>query len=156
MPRSKEVTLGGVNYVIEQLPMRPNREWRESLGAHVLTLAQLLADAPNLEITVKDIQRIISVGKDVLLGSVDLLLEALFRYSPALAADRERIESEAYDDEAMAALGVVLTLAYPLGIVLSAIPGLPMSQTSTNLRSVNGANGTKTPTAARPRSTTRT
>jgi hypothetical protein len=156
MPRSKEVTLGGATYTIEQLPMRANKEWRDSLGAPVMTLAQLLTDAPNLEVSFSDIQRIIGAVKDLLLGSVDLLLEALFRYSPELAADRERIESEAYDDEAMQALGVVITFAYPLGIALSAIPGLPTTRTSTNSRSVNGASGTKPATAGRQKITTKT
>lgn len=156
MPRSKEVTLGGVSYTIEQAPMRTNREWRQSFEAPVMELVQLIADAPNLEISINDIRRITNVIKDVLLGSVDLLLEALFRYSPALAADRERIENEAYDDEAMAALGVCLLLANPLDMVLSGIRGSPMIQTPTNSRSVNGASGTKMPTAGRQRSTTRT
>src|SRR5690348_3858385 len=114
MPRSKQVTLGGVTYTLEQLPMKPNKAWRDSLGAPVMALTQLIADAGDLELKAADIQRLIGVVKDLLLGSMDLLLEALFRYSPALAADRERIENEAYDDEAMAALGVALTLAYPL------------------------------------------
>jgi hypothetical protein len=158
MPRSKQITLAGKEYSIEQLPMRANKEWRDSLGKPVLSLIQLIQDFGSLEFKPSDIGRIITVVKDLLLSSMDTLLDALFAYSPALAADRERIENEAYDDEAIAALGACVALAYPLDQALTGLKlgGLPVTSTSTNSPSRNGGNGTKLPTTGPRRTTTKT
>ena len=67
------------------------------------------------------LSNLIQVVSDTLLGSIDLLQDLLFAYSPALRADRERIEATAYDEEAMTALIEVLKLAYPFGVVLSLV-----------------------------------
>jgi len=154
--RSKVVTLGGQEYRIDQLPMRPNREWREQLGEPLTELVSLLGGFQNLQIdSAGGIAKIITVIKDVLLGSMDRLLEALYAYSPVLAADRERIEREAYDDEALAALGVAVSLAYPLDMALAVLKpgGLSAMPISSNSRSVNGGNGTPMPTVPRKRTT---
>lgn len=149
MPRTKEVALGGQTYAIEQLPMRQNREWREKLAAPVTELMALLESNKDLEIgSVSDLAGILGLAKELLLGSMDLLLDALFAYSPVLQADRARIEAEAYDDEAIVALVEVVRLAYPLGMALAAFRGLPVMPTSTSLPLPNGAAGTKQPTAA--------
>lgn len=157
MPRSKDVTLGGVTYRIEQLPMRANRLWRDELGVPVMQLVDFMRGLGDLELKTDDLLKIGNVVKDLLLGSMDKLLEALFAYSPTLAADRERIEDEAYDDEAIAALGVCVSLAYPLDMAVTGLMGggLPVTQTSTNSRSVNGVNGTQKHKAERHRSTTK-
>lgn len=150
--------LGGVSYEIEQLPMRPNKEFRDSLGAPVLQIADVIQNSADLELTAESLRGLVGIVKDVLLGSMDILLEALFRYAPALMADRERIEAEAYDDEAVAALGVCVQLAFPLDRALTGLisSGLPVTPTSTSLRSTNGGNGTKKPLAAHRQSTPRT
>jgi len=149
MPRTEAVTLGGRSYEIEQLPMRANREWRERLGAPVMQLVDLLQGLDRLELNAAGVQSIIGVVKDVLLGSMEICLEAVFAYSPALQADRERIEAEAYDDEAMMALGVVIKFAYPLDRVLVGLRGLNGIPTSTSLPLPNGGGGMMQPTAAR-------
>lgn len=157
MPRSKDVTLAGVTYRIEQLPMRANKEWRDNLGAPVMGLINLIQGFGNLELKTEDILKIVGVVKDLLLNSMDTLLNALFSYSPVLETDRERIETEAYDDEAIAALGVVVGLAYPLDQVLTGpIRGLVGIPTSTRSPLPSGANGTNKPTAGRHRATTKT
>lgn len=156
MPRSKDVILGGETYKVEQLPMRANKEWRDSLGAPVMQLIDLVQNFDDLELKASDLLRITDVVKSLLLGSMDTLLDALFRYSPALNADREHIEETAYDDEAIAALGVIIGLAYPLDQVLTGLRGLPVTPISMNSRSMSGVNGTKKPTVAPQRSTSRT
>lgn len=158
MPREKTVVLGGQEYQISQLPMRLNKEWRDSVGAPVLGLVQLVQDNADLELNAESLRKIVGIVKDLLLGSMDLLLDALFRYSPLLAADRERIENESYDDEAITALGVCVSLAYPLDMALTGLRGggLPVTPISTNSYSRNMANGTKKHTADRPRSTSKT
>lgn len=154
MPREKVVTLGGQEYRVSQLNMKDNRLWRDTLAQPITDLLALLEGNRELEIgSVGDLAQVIGVGKQLLLGSMDILLDALFAYSPELRADRERIEAEAYDDEAIAALAEVVRLAYPLGVAISAFRGLPVTPMSTNSLSPNGDAGTKQPTAARPKRT---
>lgn len=157
MPRSKEVTFGKRTYQVEQLPMRQNRDWREQLGRPVTEIIGLVQNYDQIEINnAADIAALIAIAKDLLLGSMDTLLDALFAYSPKLSADRERIETEAYDDEAMKALGVVVSLAYPLDQAVTGLIGSPVMLMSTNSPSANGDNGKQKSTAARHRSTTKT
>lgn len=158
MPRTETVVLGGQEYQIPQLNMRANKEWRDTLGAPVMQLVNLIQDMTDLELSADSLRRLVGIFKDVLLASMDVLLDALFSYSPLLAADRDRIESECYDDEAMGALGVVVGLAYPLAMAVRSLigGGLPVTPISTNSYSRNTANGTKKHTADRPRSTSKT
>lgn len=127
--------------------MRANKEWRDSLTEPVNKIVALLQNYKDIEINNgADIVGLVVVVKDVLFGGMDMLLDALFAYSPTLQADRERIENEAYDDEAIAALGAVLGLAYPLDRLLTVWSGPAVMQTSTNSLSMNGKSGIK-PTA---------
>lgn len=147
MPRNKIVTLAGQQYSVEQLPMRANKEWRESLTEPVNKIVALLQNYKDIEISNgADIVGLVVVVKDVLFGGMDMLLDALFAYSPALREDRERIETEAYDDEAIGAITVILSLAYPLDRLVSAWTGLAATPTSTNSPYTNGKSGIK-PTA---------
>lgn len=143
MPRSKTITMGGQDYLIEQMTMRANRDFRNTVSEPVRQVVTLLENNRSITLnTVGDLAQVVNVLNDVVLGSMDLLLDALFRYSPALAADRERIEQEAYDDEAIAALGVVASLAYPLDRLATIWSGPPATPTSPNSPSTSGANGT--------------
>jgi hypothetical protein len=154
MPRSKPVKLGGKTYPITQLAMRSNKEWREKLGSPVTALISLLQNIGDIKIeTAADLVPLINVVKTLALGSMDVLLDALFDYAPILRDDRERIEDESYDDEAIAALGVVISLAYPLDQVLTTFRGLPVMPTSTSSDSPNGDSGTKKRITAAPKTT---
>jgi hypothetical protein len=144
MPRSKTVILAGQEYSISQLNMRANKEFREHITEPANKIIALVQNYQNIEInSAADIAGLIMVVKDVLFGSMDLLLDSLFAYAPELAADRERIEQEAYDDEAIAALGAVAALAYPFGQLVSVWGGPNVTLTSTNSALPNGAAGTK-------------
>ena len=150
MPRSKTVTMAGQAYEVAQLNMRANKAWRDSLTEPVNKIIALMQNYKDIEIgSVADIAGIVALFNDVLLGSMDLLLDSLFAYAPALVADRERIEAEAYDDEAIAALGSILSLAFPLERLVSAWTGPAVTPTSTSLRLPSGGNGTKA-TAKQP------
>lgn len=132
MARTKTVTLAGQDYVVAQLNMRANKEWRDKLTEPVNKIVALMQNYKNIEIgSIADVAGIIGLFNDILLNSMDLLLDSLFAYSPGLVADRERIEAEAYDDEAIAALGVVVSLAFPLDRLVSAWTGLAGTPTST-------------------------
>lgn len=119
------VTLGERSYEIRPLPIRKAREIREKFTAPFEQAIAALDQVPQTDINdVQSLGKIALSLKDVLLGSVDLVLEILFAYSPELAADRERIEAEAYDDEAIAAFVEVVKMLYPFGGLANALSGL--------------------------------
>ncbi len=125
MSKTITVELGGQPYTIQALPMKASRQWRESLGQPFAQLVDSLTQASTMQVDdLGNIGALVEVIKTVALGSVDLCVDALFAYSPELAADRERIEAEAYDEEAINAFVEVLKLAYPFGAVLTMVqPG---------------------------------
>lgn len=144
MARNKTVTLANKEYAISQLPMRANKEWRDKLGDPINKIVALLQNYKDLEIeTGADVVGLVVVVKDVLLGGVDMIMDMLFAYSPVLASDRERIENEAYDDEAITAFAEVLKLAYPLELLLTAWNGPSATPTLQNSPSTNGKFGTR-------------
>ena len=104
MPQQITVTLGGRQYSIEKLPIRQSQRWRQSLAEPFGEISQTLEAASLVEVDqLSDIAGLVRRASGVLLGSVDKMLDLLFAYSSALAADREYIEENAYDDEALAA-----------------------------------------------------
>lgn len=125
------VTLGGKSYLVKQLAIRANREWRKRFDEPVDKLLSAFQEVGKVS------QREFADGKEmaktigtllvarageivgVLLDSMDLVLDGLFAYAPALEADREYIETTATDDEAMKAFVEVLKLAYPFGVLLN-------------------------------------
>jgi len=127
------VTIAGKDYVITPLPIRKNREWRKQFDAPIRDAASLLAEVGSYaDKEYEDTgQMINAIGKAVsgklapvinhLLGSADLITEAVFEYSPELKKDRKRIENEGYDTEIVAAFMSLLGLAFPFG---QAIQGL--------------------------------
>jgi hypothetical protein len=124
MPKTITVMLGGRSYTVEALPIKASKAWRAQLAGPFGQLAATLEHAGEIDLTSGgDLSHLIQVLSDTLLGSIDLLQDLLFDYSPALVADRERIEAEAYDEEAMTALIEVLKLAYPFGAVLTLVGG---------------------------------
>jgi len=119
------VELGGQAYTVKQRPIREAKAWRQRLAGPFQELASTLEGAGNLDLTAgKDIAQLVKVLSGSLIGSIDLVLELLFEYAPTLAEDQERIEAEAYDDEALEAFVEVLKLVYPLGRLQALARGL--------------------------------
>lgn len=130
--RTITVQLGAQNYTIQPLPMKRAREWRKALEQPFGALVGVLENADSIELTdLGSIAGVVQAFAGTLVGSVDILMDLLFAYSPELAQDRERIEAEAYDEEALAVLVEVLKLAYPFGIVLGLVAGSKTSQNGT-------------------------
>lgn len=122
--RTVTVQLGGQEYAITPLPMKKAREWRQKLEQPFGAMVKVLETADTIELTnLGSIAGVVQTFAGTLLGSVDILLNLLFDYAPTLAVDRERIENEAYDEEALAALVEVLKIAYPFGTVLGLVSG---------------------------------
>lgn len=131
--RERLVTLAGQTYAVQALPMKAAREWRRQFGEPLNVILGVLQNAENIELTsLADVGGLLTQVGGLLLGSVDVLVEALFAYSPALAADRARIEEEADDVEALGALWEVLQLAYPFGSLIALVSDLGANTTGTS------------------------
>lgn len=112
--RSVTVTLGGIEHTINELPVRPNAEWRKKLQAPFAQLIGLIQQAPGLELSnpahVSELLRSIST---LFLDSLDTATDLLIAYSPALMAKSEWVRENAFESEIMDAFASVLTLAFP-------------------------------------------
>jgi hypothetical protein len=128
--KTSNVVLGGQSYTIKALPIRQSKAWRTKLEGPFAELSTALEGAGKIELSSGvDIGRLVRTLSGTLIGSIDLLMDLLFEYSPELAADRERIEEEAFDEEALEALAEVLRLAYPFGRALALVTGRTESKT---------------------------
>jgi len=110
------VRLGGVEYTLKALPIRKAREWRKRLEEYVGRLGALGAiDLGG------NIAQTIEMVRSTVLTAPDVALELVYAYAPDIAADAERIENEATDEEVVAVLGEVLRQVYPFGAMLKLI-----------------------------------
>lgn len=132
---AKQVTLGGETYTIVPLPIKQSHAWRDRLAVPFNQLTLALEGAADIEIKLSSADDIVALVRSLagtLIGSIDTVLDLLFAYSPVLAEDRERIENEAYDTEAIDAFIEVVKLAYPLGRLVSGIRGPQAPATTPN------------------------
>jgi hypothetical protein len=116
---STKVKLAGQEYDIQSLPIMQARAWRQELRAPINVIATLINNIDLNDLTnVQNVEGLVVMVKDALMtvvDSVDIFIDLLFAFSPVLAADRERIEANATDEEALAALMQIVKVAYPLG-----------------------------------------
>lgn len=150
----RTITLGGVQYEINELPARKNAAWRQHLETQLGPLLGILEQAGaglKLENT-EDLMRVINQVGRLLVTAPDHLIELLFAYAPNLAAERDLILDSAYDSELITAFTTVLGLAYPfdglarLASLASGSTPKPSVMTSTNSPLPNGATSVKTST----------
>ena len=126
------VTLAGKEYQIQPLPIRKARAVRSRISGPVEKAIQAIRGIPQVELNdMQAISELLDAAKLILADSLDLCLEIMFEFSPELAADRERIESEAFDDEALTAFVEVVKLLYPFGGLLKQLNGLANLATGT-------------------------
>jgi hypothetical protein len=137
-----KVNLAEREYEIRPLPMRPARAFREKIGAQIGGLANVLKDLDAIEVTnLSSIGDLVNQLGGTLAGSMDLIADLLFDYSPELQADRKRIEAQAYDDEIVKAFLEVLKLLYPFGALASSLNGRVGQRITTSSPSASGDAG---------------
>ena len=133
--KSVAITLGGQEYTVQEAPLRKNAAWRAGLTALLADVGGLMESASTVELnSVADLLGVVRQIQDVLLAAPDRLTAMLFDYSPALAADRERIEAEVYESELLGAFVEVLKLAYPFGDLMQMASGLAPKNAGSTLR----------------------
>lgn len=129
--KQETITLGGKEYQINELPRRANAQWRQQFQVLVASVTNLV-EASQVDITnTADLVGVVGQVRDVLMQAPDQLIELLFAYSPALAADRERIEADVYESEILGVFIEVLKLAFPFGEILSWASGLAPAASAT-------------------------
>ena len=166
MPKTVNVTLAGRQYPIVEKPIVVAAVWREKLRKSKamaifesldVAMAQLVAVGDsitdengnltswaNVDVSqVVGVAKILPVVVNGLASSIDEIEDMIFAYSPELAADREWIEQNAYDDEAVAVFVEVLRMAFPISAAWALVSGPRAAQTARNLPSKNGASGQK-------------
>jgi hypothetical protein len=163
--RTVTVSLAGREYSIQQLPIKANRAWRERFEAPIEKLVGSFRDALSLSSQEFPDGKglLLAAGgfltahledvTQILVGSIDLVEEAVFEYAPEIAADKERIETESFDDELIAAFLKVVALAYPFGQLLGLATSLGQvgAMTSPSSPVPSGASGKTSSTRSKRR-----
>jgi hypothetical protein len=129
-------------YTVNQLPIKASRDWRKQFEEPLFALLGTVKgfgdlskkEYPSGRELLRDVGSFVLANVEevsrVLLSSTDMVLEALFAYSPELAKDRKYIEANAFDDEAVSAFIKVLGLAYPFGQLLTLLTALSKAEGS--------------------------
>ena len=134
------VTLGGREYVLKPLPLRPAREWRAQFSRLAEMVISAMRHATTAQLSSPD--DLASLAAEVapkLLGLVDELIEMMFAYSPELRAERDWLEENATEEEAMAVVIRITAIAFPFGGVVPTLRQIG--------RGVSGMKSNSTPTS---------
>lgn len=124
MANKKTVKLAGREYEIAQLTIRESKVWREKLRGPFAQLAEQLETIDQIDIqNGGDLGKLIRSFETTIIGSLELVLDLLCSYSSAIAADREVIEAEGYDNEVVDAFVEVVRLAFPLRALVKVVRG---------------------------------
>jgi hypothetical protein len=119
--KTAKLTLGGVEYEIQERRARDNAAWRKKLLGPFGDIAKTLDGLTSQELSGDSISKVIVTFQDVIVGSIDLVTELVIEYSPTLQASKKQIMLEAYDSEIVEAFGEVLKLAYPFGPLVAGL-----------------------------------
>jgi len=121
-----QATLGGQKYDIRPLPIAQARAWRQSVKDPLQVIISTVAGLPDISLQDLELSSIVGLVQHVfttVADAPDILLAWLYAYAPNIAADKERIENEAFDAEVADAFAQVVKQVYPLGRLASAIGG---------------------------------
>lgn len=137
--RSETVTLGERQYLLEELPLRKAKAYRDRLNTQFGDIISLIDGAPNVDLTnrVQMVGLLRTVG-DTLFNSIDTATEMLFDYSDAIRADRAYIEDNAYGSQVVDAFLAVMGIVYPffgngrLKRLMELLTGSSAAPTTTN------------------------
>jgi len=114
--RTERVELAGQEYVIEELPLRKNAEWRQLLNAELQEWADLMGNAQEVDATnLTGVLPILRHASDMVMQSPERIAEMVFAYSDAIGTQREHVLDHAYESELVDAFMACVRLAFPFG-----------------------------------------
>jgi hypothetical protein len=133
------LTLAERTYEVPMAPIKRSREWRKQLRQ---PLSELLAMvSTNISVELNSVADLVGMAEKlipVLMDAPDTILALLLGYAPALKAEADFLEANAYDDELVAAFLAVLKAAFPLDRLTSLL-GPASLATSTSSPAPSGA-----------------
>lgn len=142
--KTVQVSVAGREYTITPLPIKKNREWRKQFDAPIRDAANLLAEVGSYaDGEFEDMKKMVTeIGAAVsgslsavvshLLGSADLITEAVFNYSPAMKKDRKYIEENGFDTELVSCFISILGLSFPFGTAIRGLMDLGKEEPEAN------------------------
>lgn len=132
MARTISLTLAERSYEIPMAPIQRAKAWRKQLRAPLNELLALVS--ANISVELNSVADLVAMAQQlipVLMDAPDTILELLLAYAPALKAEQEFLEGNAYDDELVTAFLAVLRAAFPLDRLSSLLgPAKPATSTS--------------------------
>ena len=154
-----QVSVAGRDYTVTPLPIKKNREWRKQFEAPIQDAANLLSEVGGIagasggefedgadminKVLGSAAGNIANVAKH-LLGSADMITEAVFDYSPALKKDRKYIEENGYDTELVSCFLSILGLAFPFGQAIQGLLKLGREEPQTEASSASPSSESET------------
>lgn len=96
------ITLGGKTFEVRQLTIKADAVWREKAKPVIEPVAELAIAAGNVRPTPDQLTRLAFTSS--LFVDPQATLDLVLAYDPALEAQREWIEGNAYSEEALQAL----------------------------------------------------
>lgn len=108
------IVLGGREFVLQELPLRPRRKLCDKLKSTFGDVINMIESGPGVQLTDREgITHLLRSASTLLLESVDIAADLLCEFSPVLAEEREFIEDNAVASEIVDAFLTMLTLLYP-------------------------------------------
>lgn len=111
--RKVEIMFGDDIYVVTELPSRANAAWRGRLQDFLNDVRDIVAVDPSTRLSLDFVSDLLGKIQERVVGSIGIISDLLFDYSPELSENREHIESTCYDSEIVDAFLQVLKLAFP-------------------------------------------
>ena len=111
--RTETVTLAGTEYVIRELPMKRNAEWRQRASDEFASYADLLGAAQDVDLAdAGSVGEILRKAGEMVFHAPETIIELVFDYAPEL---RDAGMGDVYESELMEAFAACLRLAFPFG-----------------------------------------
>ncbi|MBX0328705.1 hypothetical protein K2Z83_13565 [Oscillochloris sp. ZM17-4] len=130
--RTITVTLAEKQFEIPVAPIKRAREWRKQLKQPLGDLLGMISTDISVELDkVEDLIALANRFIPILLDAPDTILGLILAYAPALKAQQDFLEENAYDDELVSAFLAILKAAFPLDRLTSLLgPASPATTKS--------------------------
>lgn len=112
MARQIEIKLGGRTFVVSQLAIRADANWRDSVRDMIEPLSELAISSGLNAPTPERLTRLAFTSS--LFIDPGRMLDAILAYSPDLRAEQKWIEENAYAEDALTALLTLFFGAMPM------------------------------------------
>lgn len=154
MPQLREikVSVAGRDYEIPQLKIRASATWQAevesdfgAIGGLMGLIGQATGDSfaeIQQQVKIPEVAAAVAKLQGMIMQSMGRVRALVYSYAPLLAADKDFIEENGYNDEIVAVFMKLLRFEYPLGELVRLFAGAIQRQTMQNSPSANGESPT--------------